>query len=269
MEKHSMENTNSVVICGNISTDVETSGPFLKFNVAVNQYSGGQKTTSFFPVEVYGPNLRDDVRNCLVKGHCIHIKGYFNTNAYMDKNGQKQYRDVIVADKISTKTKGSFAYAFIWGILLADPQTRTTQSGKNVTEFRVGASHNVRNNKTNTWTNNPAYMGIYAWEPLGKFVAEKFKKDDGIFVIGELVMHQFTGKDGAKRTVYRVKAFTANFLNDANTQGPAIASAVSSAAFASAAPAAATPAPTAPTAPTYGEYGADEFDAVEEDDLPF
>ena len=25
----------------------------------------------------------------------------------------------------------------------------------------------------------------------------------------------------------------------------------------------------APTAPTYGEYGADEFDAVEEDDLPF
>lgn len=34
--------------------------------------------------------------------------------------------------------------------------------------------------------------------------------------------------------------------------------------------AAATPASApAPSAPTYGEYGADEFDAVEEDDLPF
>ena len=33
---------------------------------------------------------------------------------------------------------------------------------------------------------------------------------------------------------------------------------------------AATPASApAPSAPTYGEYGADEFDAVEEDDLPF
>lgn len=52
--KHSMKNTNRVILCGNISTDVETSGPFLKFNVAVNQYAGGQKTASFFPVEVYG-----------------------------------------------------------------------------------------------------------------------------------------------------------------------------------------------------------------------
>ena len=73
MKKHSMKNTNSIVLCGNIATDVETSGPFLKFNVAVNQYSNGQKTASFFPVEVYGTNLNDDVRNCLTKGHCIYI----------------------------------------------------------------------------------------------------------------------------------------------------------------------------------------------------
>ena len=57
MKKHSMKNTNSIVLCGNIATDVETSGPFLKFNVAVNQYSNGQKTASFFPVEVFGSNL--------------------------------------------------------------------------------------------------------------------------------------------------------------------------------------------------------------------
>ena len=66
--KHSMKNTNRVILCGNISTDVETSGPFLKFNVAVNQYAGGQKTASFFPVEVYGASLNDDVRNTLGGG---------------------------------------------------------------------------------------------------------------------------------------------------------------------------------------------------------
>ena len=143
MKKHSMKNTNSIVLCGNIATDVETSGPFLKFNVAVNQYSNGQKTASFFPVEVFGSNLNDDVRSCLTKGHCIYIEGYFKTNEYTNKNGQKQYRDVIIAESVNTKTKGSFAYATICGILLADPRVRTTPSGKNVTEFRVGAAHNL------------------------------------------------------------------------------------------------------------------------------
>lgn len=260
MKKHSMKNTNSVVICGNISTDVETSGPFLKFNVAVNQYSNGQKTASFFPVEVYGTNLNDDVRNCLTKGHCIYIEGYFKTNEYTDKNGQKQYRDVITAESINTKTKGSFAYAIVCGVLLADPRVRTTPSGKNVTEFRVGAAHNRFNKKTNSWTNNPAYMGIYAWEPLGDFIVKNFKQDSGIHVIGELVMNQFTAKDGTKRTTYRVKALTAKFLNDADDQTTT----------ATPAPAAIPTSAPAPSTPTYGEYGADEFDAVEEeDDLPF
>lgn len=259
MKKHSMKNTNSIVICGNIATDVETSGPFLKFNVAVNQYSNGQKTASFFPVEVYGASLNDDVRSSLTKGHCVYIEGYFKTNEY-EKNGQKQYRDVITAESINTKTKGSFAYAIVCGVLLADPRVRTTPSGKNVTEFRVGAAHNRFNKKTNSWTNNPAYMGIYAWEPLGDFIVKNFKQDSGIHVIGELVMNQFTAKDGTKRTTYRVKALTAKFLNDADDNQTATTT-----------PAQATQtAQAAQPAANYGGISAEDFEAVDDfEDLPF
>lgn len=257
--KHSMKNTNRVILCGNISTDVETSGPFLKFNVAVNQYAGGQKTASFFPVEVYGASLNDDVRNTLTKGHCVYIEGYYKTNEYTDKNGQKQYRDVITAESIHTKTKGNFATAVICGVLLADPRVRTTSNGKNVTEFRVGAAHNRFSKKTNSWTNNPAYITVYAWEPLGDFLAKNFKKDSGIYVVGDLVMNQYTAKDGTKRTAYRVKANTATFMNDAddqNAQNP------------TAAPDQAAQ-PAAPSA-NYGGISAEDFESVDDlEDLPF
>lgn len=156
-----------------------------------------------------------------------------------------------------TTTKGSFAYATICGILLADPRVRTTPSGKNVTEFRVGAAHNRVNKKTNTWVNNPAYMGVYAWEPLGDFISKNFKQDSGIHVIGELVMNQFTAKDGTKRTTYRVKALTAKFLNDADDNQTATA----------------TPAQAAqPTvsAANYGGISAEDFESVDDlEDLPF
>lgn len=257
--KHSMKNTNRVILCGNISTDVETSGPFLKFNVAVNQYAGGQKTASFFPVEVYGASLNDDVRNTLTKGHCVYIEGYYKTNEYTDKNGQKQYRDVITAESIHTKTKGNFATAVICGVLLADPRVRTTSNGKNVTEFRVGAAHNRFSKKTNSWTNNPAYITVYAWEPLGDSLAKNFKKNSGIYVVGDLVMNQYTAKDGTKRTAYRVKANTATFMNDAddqNAQNP------------TAAPDQAAQ-PAAPSA-NYGGISAEDFEAVDDfEDLPF
>lgn len=148
-------------------------------------------------------------------------------------------------------------YAIICGVLLADPRVRTTPSGKNVTEFRVGAAHNRVNKKTNTWVNNPAYMGVYAWEPLGDFISKNFKQDSGIHVIGELVMNQFTAKDGTKRTTYRVKALTAKFLNDADDNQTATA----------------TPAQAAqPTvsAANYGGISAEDFEAVDDfEDLPF
>ena len=237
----------------------------MKFNVAVNRYAGGEKTANFFPVEVYGASLNDDVRSSLTKGHCVYIEGYYKTDEYMDKNGQKQYRDIIVANSIHTKTKGNFAIAVIRGIMMADPRVRTTPSGKNVTEFRVGAAHNYFSKKTNSWTNNPAYIYVYAWEPLGEFLAKNFKQDSGIFVVGELVMNQYTAKDGTKRTAYRVKAVTADFMNDAvdgQTAAPAQP--------AQAAPAAAPAAPAAPTAqPTYGNYTGDDFADIDDEDLPF
>ena len=173
-------------------------------------------------------------------------------------NGNYEYITKNMYDQVTEWfNAGSFAYATICGILLADPRVRTTPSGKNVTEFRVGAAHNRVNKKTNTWVNNPAYMGVYAWEPLGDFISKNFKQDSGIHVIGELVMNQFTAKDGTKRTTYRVKALTAKFLNDADDNQTATA----------------TPAQAAqPTvsAANYGGISAEDFESVDDlEDLPF
>lgn len=100
-------------------------------------------------------------------------------------------------------------------------------------------------------------MGVYAWEPLGDFISKNFKQDSGIHVIGELVMNQFTAKDGTKRTTYRVKALTAKFLNDADDNQTATATPAQAAQ------------PAAPSA-NYGGISAEDFESVDDlEDLPF
>lgn len=197
------------------------------------------------PADTALPEQKDDSEQLPTKGK------------RSSRKKQKKDDDTPVTRTNAFQPKGSFAYATICGIMLADPRVRTTPSGKNVTEFRVGAAHNRVNKKTNTWVNNPAYMGVYAWEPLGDFISKNFKQDSGIHVIGELVMNQFTAKDGTKRTTYRVKALTAKFLNDADDNQTATA----------------TPAQAAqPTvsAANYGGISAEDFESVDDlEDLPF
>ena len=105
-------------------------------------------------------------------------------------------------------------------------------------------------------------MCIRDRDKTADFISKYFHKGSGIFLSGYLSSRTYKNNNGENRTAYSVVATSVEFAswkkkNDDST------------AQAAAAPVAATPAPAAPTAPTYGEYGADEFDAVEEDDLPF
>lgn len=89
--------------------------------------------------------------------------------------------------------------------------------------------------------------------------AQDFHKGDPIMVAGTLSSYSHKNKDGENRTFYTVWADKASFASRGKdtTQNSTPA------------PAATPASAPAPSAPTYGEYGADEFDAVEEDDLPF
>lgn len=86
-----------------------------------------------------------------------------------------------------------------------------------------------------------------------------FHKGDPIMVAGTLSSYSHKNKDGENRTFYTVWADKASFASRGKdtTQNSTPA------------PAATPASAPAPSAPTYGEYGADEFDAVEKDDLPF
>lgn len=113
--------------------------------------------------------------------------------------------------------------------------------------------------KDGQWVDVPSFVAVAASGKLAEFIASHFHKGDPIMVAGTLSSYSHKNKDGENRTFYTVWADKASFASRGKdtTQNSTPA------------PAATPASAPAPSAPTYGEYGADEFDAVEEDDLPF
>lgn len=96
------------------------------------------------------------------------------------------------------------------GNLAADPELRYTQSGKAVTEIRVGATPRVRNAQTEQWEDDGVtqWYRISLWDQAAEVAAETLRKGDRVRVEGALVHREFEGKDGTTRTSHEVKQAT-------------------------------------------------------------
>lgn len=86
---------------------------------------------------------------------------------------------------------------FLVGNLTQDPETRTTQSGQNVTTLNIA---------TNRVWNDPSgrkeaveYHRIIAWGRLGEVAANYLKKGSMALIEGRLQTRSWTGKDNLKR----------------------------------------------------------------------
>ena len=140
------------------------------------------------------------------------------------------------------------------GRLVADPELRTTTSGKSVATFRIAVDRSY----TKPGEQKQAdFINIVAWESSATFVTRYFTKGSMIALRGEIQTRNYEDSSGNKRTAFEVIAREVRFCGDKNETSPA------------AAPATTTYAPAPASTPTYTPAGDDFEEIPVDDDLPF
>lgn len=131
----------------------------------------------------------------------------------------------------------------IIGGLVRDPESRTTQSGKQVCTFTVGV--NRRNDKEKS-----DFFRVSAWGELGNNCARYLSKGKKVCVVGSVSVSTYTTQNGETRANMDVFAEKVEFLSPAgNAQQNA---------------------PQAAPAPQYnGPQDNGGFVQVDEEELPF
>lgn len=140
----------------------------------------------------------------------------------------------------------------LMGRLVADPELRTTTTGKSVVSFRIAVDRSFAKQGEQRQTD---YINIVAWESTANFVSRYFQKGSMIAIQGQLQSRNYEDNNGAKRTSYEVLAREVSFCGSKAETG------TSSAPAAQAAPA---------VAPSYQTASANDFEEITDDeDLPF
>ena len=91
----------------------------------------------------------------------------------------------------------------LMGRLVADPELKTTQSGLEVTSFRIAVDRAyVKSGEER----KADFIEIVAWRKTAVFVCQYFSKGKPIVIKGSLQQRSYDAKDGSKRYVTEVVA---------------------------------------------------------------
>ena len=142
----------------------------------------------------------------------------------------------------------------LMGRLVADPELRTTTTGKNVCTFRIAVDRSyVRQGEQR----QADFITCVAWEQTGNFISRYFTKGSMIAVTGSIQTRNYEDKNGQKRTAFEVNVREASFTGSKTESG-------TNSGYNQAAPAA--PA----QAPAYQSAAVNDFEEITDDeDLPF
>lgn len=154
----------------------------------------------------------------------------------------------------------------LMGRLTADPELRTTTTGKSVCSFSIAVDKGyVRPGEQRS----ADFINIVAWEQTANFVCKYFAKGSMIALQGSIQTRQYEDKTGAKRTAFEVVtrdvSFCGSKAESANqgygNQAPAYGAAAQPQAYSAPAPA---------PAPAYQSAVQSDFEEITDDeDLPF
>ena len=97
----------------------------------------------------------------------------------------------------------------IIGGLTRDPESRTTQSGKQVCTFTVGVNRRNDREKSN-------FFRVNAWGELGNNCARYLSKGKRVRVTGSVSLSTYTSQDGTTRASLEVLAQDVEFLSPAS-----------------------------------------------------
>lgn len=141
----------------------------------------------------------------------------------------------------------------LMGRLVADPELRTTTTGRSVCSFRIAVN---RNQKPGADGQVPTdFISCVAWEYTGQFVSRYFQKGSMIAVVGSLQSRSYEDKTGSKRNVVEVNVREANFCGSKAESGTSGYSQTNAATV---------------QAPAYQTANSADFEEITDDeDLPF
>jgi single-strand DNA-binding protein len=137
------------------------------------------------------------------------------------------------------------------GRLVADPEVRTTTTGKSVCTFRIAVDRSFAKPGEQRQAD---FITIVAWESTANFVSRYFAKGSMIAIQGSIQTRSYEDNNGNKRTAFEVLAREVSFCGSKAETG-------SVAPAAAAAPA---------QAPAYQTAVPSDFEEIDDDeDLPF
>ena len=131
------------------------------------------------------------------------------------------------------------------GRLVADPELRTTNSGKSVATFRIAVDRAFVKQGEQRQAD---FITIVAWENTATFISRYFAKGSMIGIQGSIQTRNYEDSNGNKRTAFEVLAREVSFCGGKNETSPA---------------------PAQASTPTYTPAPADFEEIPDDEDLPF
>lgn len=100
----------------------------------------------------------------------------------------------------------------LMGRMVADPEIRTTSTGKSVANFRIAVdrAYSKGNDK------QADFITIVAWEKTADFISRYFNKGSMIALRGEIQTRNYEDSSGNKRTATEVLAREVSFCGGKN-----------------------------------------------------
>jgi single-strand DNA-binding protein len=109
----------------------------------------------------------------------------------------------------------------LMGRLVADPEHRTTNTGKSVANFRIAVDRTYSKGNSK----EADFITIVAWESTADFISKYFSKGSMIALRGEIQTRNFEDNSGNKRTAVEVLAREVSFCGGKNETSSAPAQA--------------------------------------------
>lgn len=93
----------------------------------------------------------------------------------------------------------------IIGNLTADPEQRTTSSGKNVANLTIASSPRVFDRQNSRWMDGePLFMQCSAWGPLADHIGASLAKGMKVIAHGRLTQRSYRTREGQERTLFEM-----------------------------------------------------------------
>lgn len=102
------------------------------------------------------------------------------------------------------------------GNLAADPELRSTPSGRMVAHFSVATDNQWRDSEGEIQKTTDFHR-IVGWNALAKHCAKNLKKGSAVYVEGSLHNRTYEGKDKKKHYVTEITAERVNFIQTKKT----------------------------------------------------